>query len=114
MTSPEILQQTPLLMAELKDELEKTKKRDKELGLRAQKTEDYLNQFVKIDSKKAAELKDKLEKLNIPRLRDTHVVKIADLLPKTPEDLRVILQGYALTVSNDNLKKIVEVVRKHS
>jgi len=114
MTNPEVLSQTPISMAELKEELEKIKKRDKELGLRAQKAEEHLNQFAKLDSKKAVELKDQIEKLKIPRLRDSHIVKIVDLLPKTVEDLKVILQGYALTVSNDNLKKIVEVVRKYA
>ncbi len=114
MTHPEILQQTPVTMAGLKEELEKIKKSYKEPGLRSQKTEEYFSQFVGLDIKKVAELRAQLEKLNIPRLKDTHIVKIIDLLPKTVDDLKVILQGYALTVSNDNLKKIVEVVKKQA
>ena len=37
---------------------------------------------------------------------------IADIIPETVDDLKMILQGYTLTVTNDNLKKIVDVTSK--
>jgi len=51
-----------------------------------------------------------LEDLKIPRLKDTHITKIIDILPTTLEDLKAVLQGYSLTVNNENLNKIVETV----
>ena len=65
MTKPEILSEQPISMVDLKQELEKIKQRDKELGIISNKTQEYLNQFVTLDSKKAQELKEKLEALKV-------------------------------------------------
>jgi DNA-directed RNA polymerase subunit F len=107
---PEILEEHPITMAELKVELAKVAKEGDELNFRSQRTIEYLNEFV--TEKKLVELKEKLVKLDIPRLKEEHICKIVDLLPESPEDLKSILQGYTITVTNDNLKKIVEVVNK--
>ena len=40
-----ILNEEPMSMAELKEELDKIKKRDKELNFRANRTEEYLQHF---------------------------------------------------------------------
>lgn len=112
MAKPDILKETPITLVELKEELEKIKKRDEELNFRANKTEEYLSQFVTLPAKKAEELKEKITKLKIPRLKDEHMAKIIDLLPTTVEGLKVILQGYTLTVSQDSMKKIVVVVQE--
>lgn len=108
MTTAKILSEKPISMAELKGELEKIKKRDKELNFRANKTEDYLSQLTII--KKSDEIVKKLTTLNIPRLKDQHIKKIVDIMPTSIKDLKVILQNYTLTVNNDNMKKIVDTV----
>ncbi len=108
MTTANILSERSISMAEVKEDLEKIKKRDKELNFRANKTEEYLNQFVTI--KKTEELIKKLGALNIPRVKDQHINKIVDTLPKTVKDLKVVLQNYTLTVNNENMKKIVDAI----
>ena len=110
MKGNEILEETPMSMAQLKEELGRIKKRDKELNFRATKTEDYLNQVVTI--KDADALFKKLVGLNVPRLKEQHICKIIDVLPKTADDLKVVLQGYTLTVNNANLKKIVDAINE--
>lgn len=107
MTAPEIIKETPISMAEVSAEVEKIKKRDKELSFRTQRTEDYLNQFANRDSSKLAE---SLRKLNIGRLKEEHLKKIVDLLPRSVDDLKIILQGYTLTITKDNMKQIVDEV----
>jgi DNA-directed RNA polymerase subunit F len=62
--------------------------------------------------KKAEELKEKIEKLAIPRLKDEHIIKITDLMPANVEVLKVLLQAYTITVTQENLKKIVGVVQE--
>lgn len=114
MVKPEILDEMPINMVQVNEELSKIKKRDKELNFRASRTEEYLKQLVKLDSKKASELYSKLESLNIPRLKDIHIHKIIDIMPTTLESLKVVLQGYTLTVNNENLKKIVNVVNEYA
>ena len=111
MTTVKIINEEPASMAELKGELEQIKKRDKELGFRANKTEEYLNQFVKV--KDIKDLVKKIDKLEIPRLKTNHIVKIVDVMPKTVNDMKVLLQGYTITVNNENLTKILEVLEKY-
>lgn len=113
MTTPTVIQETPITMAELKNELAKIRKRDKDLNFRANKTEEYLKNFNVLDAKKAEELYEKIVKLDIPRLKDTHMKKIVDILPKTVEDLKVVLEAYPITVTQDNMKKIVSLVANY-
>ncbi len=110
MSDIKILEEKALNMAEVKIELDKIKKRDKELNFRANKTEEYLNQFI--TAKKPNELADALTKLGIPRLKENQIKKIVDILPTTVNDLKVVLQGYTISINNDNAKKIVDTISK--
>lgn len=110
MTDVKILSEKPLDMVEIKQELEKIKKRDKELNFRANKTEEYVNQFI--TSKDSSELIAKITKLDITRLKEHYIKKIVDILPTTVNDLKLILQGYTITINNENMKKIVDTINK--
>lgn len=112
MTKPEIVNEKPVTMVEVKEELEKIKKRDSELNFRATKTEEYLQQFDLVASKKVEELAKKIKALKIPRLKDEHLVKVLDLMPKSVEEMKGILQGYTVTVSQENMKKIVAKIEE--
>ena len=111
MSKPEILEETPITMAEISEELKAIKKRDTELNFRAGKTDDYLKQMG-VDSKKSKELKKKLEDLSVPRLKNIHIIKIVDVVPKDVDEVKAILSGFTLTVSQDNLKKIAKAVQE--
>lgn len=110
MSDVKILKEEPLNMAEFKKELDKIKKRDKELNFRANKTEGYLNQFISANN--SDELVDALTKLKVPRLKEKQIKKIVDILPTTVNDLKVVLQGYTLSINNENAKKIVDTISK--
>lgn len=111
MAHPELINQQPITMAELKAKLAEIKERDKELSERSAKTEEYLNQFVEIQEKAAVELKRKLEALKIMRLKPEMITKIVDFTPATAEELKLILQDAALT--QEDVRKIIEVVAEH-
>jgi len=112
MTSVKVLSEKPISIGELKDDLESIQKRDGELGFRSNKTLEYLNHFVGKENRK--ELVKKLQALNIPRLKDTHIIKIADFMPTKVEELKIVLQGYPITINNDNLKKVCSTVEEFS
>ncbi len=112
MAKPEILNEQPITMAELNKELNAIKKRDKELSFRTTKAEEYLQHFKPLDIKKADELKEKLEKLKITRLKPEMIIKIIDILPGTVDELKVILQEFVVSVSSADMKKIIEVVKE--
>ncbi len=110
MTKPKILNEEPMSIPEVKDALEAVKKRDNELTFRGNKTEEYVGQFDVLGSKNAAELAEKLAKLNVPRLKDIHIKKIGDLMPNTANEVKIVLQGYTVTVKADHIKKIADTV----
>lgn len=106
-----IISETPTNLTEVKEILSKSKEKG-ELSFRAQKTYDHLESLKLLSSKKAKELTKKLEDLKIPRLRDVHTEKLIDLLPKTVDDVKTVLQGYAVTITNDNMKKIANAIKE--
>ncbi|MBI2541723.1 hypothetical protein HYV80_03365 [Candidatus Woesearchaeota archaeon] len=110
MPDVQILSETPINLYHLKKELEKIKKRDSELNFRANRTEEYLQQVA--THKNAEELFDKIVKLNIPRLKEQHVHKIVDIAPTTLNELKTLLQGYTITINNESMKKIVDVINE--
>lgn len=107
MGKPEILKEEPITMAEMKIELERIKERDEELNFRATKTEEYLQQFELPNKKKTEEMIKKIKGLKIPRLKDIHIVKVIDLMPDSIEEIKGILQAYPITVTQENMKKIL-------
>ncbi|MBU1198429.1 MAG: hypothetical protein KJ685_01210 [Nanoarchaeota archaeon] len=113
MTKPEILEKKSINMSVLKEDLAKIQKRDGELSFRGNKTDEYVKEFSILKTKDAEELFKKLEELNIPRLKDTHINKIIDIMPASMPELKLIMQGYALPVTNDNLKKMIDAVKKY-
>ena len=113
MPSLKIISETPVTMADLKENLARIKARDKELSFRSNRTDEYLNQFVSLTAKEAENLKKELEKLEIPRIKPEHIIKVIDLLPVTAEEVKTVLSGYSITISNENCKKIADLVKEH-
>jgi len=110
MAEAQITSETPVNMHQLKKELERIKKRDNELNFRANRTEEYLQQVLQ--HKYSDELFDKLIALNIPRLREQHVHKIIDMAPTSINELKVVLQGYPITINSESMKKIVDAINE--
>lgn len=110
MTETKIIAETPINIYHLKKELEKIKARDSELNFRANKTEEFLNNVATL--KNSSELYDKLMKLNIPRLKEQHIHKIIDIAPTSANDLKVVLQGYTVSINNESIKKIVDSINE--
>ena len=110
MSDIKVISETPMNLAEVRAELVKIKKRDTELNFRAGKCEDYLNNVCPLSSADADKLKSALEKLDISRLKPEHIAKIIDILPATIEDVKIVFQGYTISVSQEGMKKIAEAV----
>ncbi|MBI2664362.1 hypothetical protein HYX10_03400 [Candidatus Woesearchaeota archaeon] len=107
---PKIIDQTPVSLNELKAEIEKIKKRSEEPSVRVTKMEDYLNSVPIMQAAKEKSLIDAIRKLNVPRMKDEFIFKMAEMQPRTVDELKAILQGYVISISDDNMKKIVETV----
>jgi DNA-directed RNA polymerase subunit F len=105
-----IIEEKPISMAELKEDLKEIKKRDTELSFRTAKVAEQVEVLKIVKPKEAEEMFAKIQKLNISRLKDVHIYKIIDLLPQNIVELKNIVQSYSLTVTNDNLEKILEIL----
>jgi len=111
--NPKILSEEPISMAQMKEDLKEIKKRDKDLNFNANKTFEYLNEFSTLKLEDFEKLVKELTKLEIPRLKEMHIYKIADLMPFSVEELKIILQGYTITISKENMQSIVDVLKKY-
>ena len=109
---PKIISQTPVTLAELREEITKIKEREKEASIRITRMEDYLNAFVELSPEQGKELRTALTNLAINRLKEEHICKIVDILPKTVNELKVVMQGYALSLTNDASSKIIDTINE--
>ena len=113
MSEIKIIEEKPISMAELKEELKDIKKRDAELSFRTAKVAEQVDLLKTVKLKDAEEMFEKIQKLNIPRVKDAHIYKIIDLMPQNMVELKNIIQSYSLTVNNDNLEKILEILAEY-
>lgn len=80
-----------------------------ELDYMQQITLDYISKFAKIDPKKAEDLLNVLVKdFNLER---PIAVQIVNILPKTAEELRTVIQQ-SKRVKDDDLNKILQEILK--
>lgn len=113
MSNEKLIQERPITLAELGDDLTKLEKEEKELNFRSNKAKAYIKAFIKTTKKQSEELNKKIQELSIPRLKERQIVKIIDLLPKDLDDLKMIFVGETTTVSDENMKKILDVVKEY-
>jgi len=112
MPNPELIEETPVPLSDVKDQIEKIETRDKELNYRSNKTKEYLNTFQPLSKEKKDELQKKLEGLDLVRLKPAHIVKIIDFLPTTAEELKVLLQAYPATLPKKDIDGILAAVKE--
>ena len=86
------------------------KAKDKELGYEQKNALEHLRKFSKITQKAKDDMMTELDK--IERLKDKHRVAIVDMLPKDDDDLRIMFSNEIVTVSDEDKKKILSVVKK--
>jgi len=112
MVKPQLIDEKPIALVEVKDELNKIQARDEELNFRAGKCLDYLNDFVELSLKKSVELREKLAGLGISRLKEDHILHIIDLLPKTLDEVKVVLQSSSVIISKKDMESIAALVKE--
>jgi DNA-directed RNA polymerase subunit F len=95
--------------AEAKKILE-SKSRDKELGYEQKNALEHLRKFSKLTDKKLNEMIEELKK--IEKLRERHIVSIVNMLPKDADELRMLLANEIVTLSDEDSKKILSIVKK--
>jgi len=102
----------PVSIAEVKNILKKISKERDELLYEQKIALEHAQKFAKITVKKTQDMIKELKKLDF--LRETHAYKIADILPKTEDDVKTILAKERITVGDKEIKSILDIVNKYS
>lgn len=87
-----------------------SKEKEKELGYEQKNALEHLRKFSKLSESKAKEMMEELGK--IERLKERQKINIVNMLPKDQDDLRVIFANEVISLSDEDKKKILAVVKK--
>lgn len=84
-----------------------------ELTYREQKMQEYLNSRKKLSAKDFEKAQAELTALNVARLEQMHIIKILELMPHTGTELRAITSHSGTILVDENVKKILDVLKKY-
>jgi len=102
----------PVSLSEVKNILKKVEKERKELLYEQKVALEHANKFARLPAKKTEDLIKELVQLEF--LQEIQAYKIADILPTTEDDVKTIFAKERTTLSESNIKKILEIVKKYS
>ena len=111
MVNMEILDEKFVTWSDAKKVLEK-KAKEKELGYEQKNALEHLRKFSKLTQKAIDAMLSDLDKID--RLKDKHKVAIIDMLPSDDEELRMLFSNEIVTVSDEDKKRIISIVKKHT
>lgn len=110
----QIISEDLLTLSEVRELLEQVKedrsKEEKEMGYELRKAISHAELFSKLDPKKSRELMNELLKLE--KMKPEIAVRITDILPMTNDELRSIYAKERYTLSEKELKEILDIVTR--
>ena len=101
----------PVSLSEVKTILNKLSKEREELLYEQRIALEHAQQFAKLPVKKTNDMIKELMKLEF--LEQVHAYKLADLLPNTKDDIKSIFAKERITLREENIKKILEIVGRY-
>lgn len=96
---------------EVKNILKKVEKERKELTYEQKIALDHAQKFAKLTVSKAKNMIKELMSLDF--LNEIHAYKIANLTPKTNDDIKTIFAKDRITLDDNKIKNILEIVNKY-
>lgn len=101
----------PITLAEVKNILKKIEKERGEMLYEQKIALEHAHKFAKLPIKKTMDLVKELSSLEF--LQEIHAYKIADILPTTEDDVKTIFAKERITLGENEIKKIIELVKKY-
>ncbi|NYT00534.1 MAG: RNA polymerase Rpb4 family protein [Methanocellales archaeon] len=112
----EVVSEELLTISEVKDILNKIQderlKKGEELRYEQRRAIEHTNKFAKTSAKSARSLVDMLIKLE--KMKPEIAIRIADIMPRTKDELRTIYAKERYTLLEKELETILELVSDHS
>lgn len=112
MVGKQILDEKSVSIPEVKKILDTLKEKG-ELRYEQRLALNYVENFAKIGVEDAAKLSEELTSLNIPRIKEEHIAKIVDILPRNYAELNILLAKDKISLKKDIQNKIIEVIDKY-
>jgi DNA-directed RNA polymerase subunit F len=97
-------------LAEVKDILSERQNQG-ELTAEQKLALEHVQKFSRVDSKKAKKLVKELTELGF--VSEVNAVKIADIMPSTADDVRLIFSKERASVEKKDIEKVLSVVEKY-
>lgn len=98
-----IKEERPLTLAEVNALVAKSEKADD--------IKQFLKHFLKLNEQKATELKEELTRLDIIKLKETHLVKLVDFLPESASELNKVLPD--VSFDEEETTKILSAIKNY-
>jgi DNA-directed RNA polymerase subunit F len=101
-----------ITVSEVKNILKKIEKERTEITYEQRIALEHANKFSKLTNQKTKELIKNLMKLEF--IEESHIYKIADLLPKNNEDIKTIFAKERMNLDDNKINQILEVIKKYN
>jgi len=102
----------PVPLAEVKNILKKISKDRKEMIYEQKVALEHATKFGKLSIKKTEDMiKELMENKDIT---EVNAIKIADILPRTEDDIKTIFAKERITISGNDIKQILDIVAKYN
>jgi len=98
-------------LSEVKNILKKVEKEREELTYEQRIALEHAQKFAKLPVSKINNMIKDLTKLEF--MEEIHAHRIADLLPKTSDDVKTIFAKERITLEENKINKILEIVNKY-
>lgn len=99
-------------LAEVKAMLEGAQGTREDLTYEQKIALEHAKRFARVDAKTAKTIADEV-RAALPDLEEKFAVRVADLLPQHPDDVRAILQKSRHETSEADLAAVIAIVDKH-
>ncbi len=106
-----VVEVQPVPMAEAKEIVLK-KEKDKELGYEQKLAAEHLKKFTKLKPEEAKKFMEELS--SIVKASPATQVTIANILPQTTDEVRLIFAHERFSLKEEEISKILEIVKKFS
>ncbi|MGC9444885.1 MAG: RNA polymerase Rpb4 family protein [Candidatus Methanospirareceae archaeon] len=118
----EILDESVLTLAEAKETLQALRAHGRgaeqeeegaaeEIRYERRKASEHTSKFAKLSAEGSRALVDELSEL--PKMKESIAVRIADLVPKSPNEVRAIYAKERFTLTEADIESILDVIAKH-
>ncbi len=105
----DVIEKKAVPLSFVKKELAKIK----ELNYEQKLAKEYVSKFSKLNWGDTQKLMKELETADIPRLKEKNIIKLIDIMPETADELKALMVKETITLSKDNIQKILEILAKY-